>query len=90
MSLPPADRDFIGAVASAHRVGGDAFVMTDSLVRDAARRMMPVDLETVRDYVVMARHHHRTPMDDVSDSASSATIARAILAAIIEEDRAEL
>ena len=88
MSLPPADRDFITAAASAHRVGGDAFVMMDPLVIGAARRMMPVDLETVRDYVVMARH--RTPLDDVSDGVASGVVARAILAAINDEARAEL
>ena len=87
MSLPPADRDFITAAASAYRVGGDAFVMTDSLVRDAARRMLPVDLETVRDYIVMARHRHP---DHVPDGGSSGVIARAILAAINDETRAEL
>lgn len=87
MSLPPADLDFITAAASAHRVGGDAFVMTDPLVRDAARRMMPVDLETVRDYIVMARHRHP---DHIPDGVSSGVVARAILAAITDEDRAEL
>ena len=80
MSLPPADRDFIAAAASAHRVGGEAFVMTDPIVHDAARRMMPVDLETVRDYVVMARH--RSAPETWVDGVSSGVVARAILAAI--------
>ena len=80
MSLPGCDIAFIFAAATAYKFGGHAMVMTDRAVRDAARGMLPLDLETIEDYIDLARPGSG---EYALDGVSSGVIARAILAAIM-------